>query len=137
MKIISYNVNGIRAAIKKGFVEWVAENDFDVICIQETKAQPEQVDVSALHDLGYHDYWHSAEKKGYSGVALYCKQKPDEVVVGMGLAELDCEGRYLEARFGKLSVVSLYMPSGSAKEERQLVKYRGMDFFMPNFAWEI
>ena len=131
MRIITVNTNGIRAAARKGFFEWLALQKADVVCIQETKAQVDQLTDPVFHPEGYHCYYNDAEKKGYSGVALYCKQKPDEVIVGMGLAELDCEGRYLEARFGKLSVVSLYMPSGSAKDDRQLVKYRGMEFFMP------
>ncbi len=131
MRIITVNTNGIRAAARKGFFEWLALQKADVVCIQETKAQVDQLTDPVFHPEGYHCYYNDAEKKGYSGVALYCKLKPDEVIVGMGLAELDSEGRYLEARFGKLSVVSLYMPSGSAKDERQLVKYRGMDFFMP------
>lgn len=131
MRIITVNTNGIRAAAKKGFFEWLALQEADVVCIQETKAQIDQLKDPVFHPEGYHCYYNDAEKKGYSGVALYCRQEPDEVIVGMGFDELDTEGRYLEARFGKLSVMSLYMPSGSAKEERQAVKYRGMDFFLP------
>lgn len=131
MRIITVNTNGIRAAAKKGFFDWLAQQDADVVCIQETKAQIDQLSDPVFHPEGYHCFYHDAEKKGYSGVALYCKHKPDDVIVGMGYEELDSEGRYLEARFGNLSVMSLYMPSGSAKEERQEVKYRGMDFFLP------
>ncbi|PWQ99052.1 exodeoxyribonuclease III [Leucothrix pacifica] len=131
MRIITVNTNGIRAAAKKGFFDWLAKQEADVVCIQETKAQIDQLSDPVFHPEGYHCYYNDAEKKGYSGVALYCKHEPDEVIVGMGFEELDSEGRYLEARFGKLSVMSLYMPSGSAKEERQEVKYRGMDFFLP------
>ena len=131
MRIITVNTNGIRAAAKKGFFEWLAQQDADVVCVQETKAQIDQLSDPIFHPEGYHCYYNDAEKKGYSGVALYCKHKPDEVIVGMGFDELDSEGRYLEARFGKLSVMSLYLPSGSSKEERQQVKYRGMDFFLP------
>ena len=131
MRIITVNTNGIRAAAKKGFFEWLAQQDADVVCVQETKAQIDQLSDPIFHTEGYHCYYNDAEKKGYSGVALYCKHKPDEVIVGMGFDELDSEGRYLEARFGKLSVMSLYLPSGSSKEERQQVKYRGMDFFLP------
>ena len=131
MRIITVNTNGIRAAARKGFFEWLAKQDADVVCIQETKAQEWQLTDPMFKPEGYHCYYHDAEKKGYSGVALYCKHKPDEIMVGMGNDEFDSEGRYLEARFGKLSVISLYMPSGSAKEERQKFKYRCMDYFMP------
>jgi exodeoxyribonuclease-3 len=131
MRIITVNTNGIRAAARKGFFEWLAQQNADVVCVQETKAQIDQLSDPIFHPEGYHCYYNDAEKKGYSGVALYCKHKPDEVIVGMGFEELDSEGRYIEARFGKLSVMSLYLPSGSSKEERQQVKYRGMDFFLP------
>ncbi len=128
MRIITANTNGIRAAARKGFFDWLKIQDADVVCIQETKAQVHQLEDPMFHPG--HSYYHDAIKKGYSGVALYCKKEPDELIVGMGNDEFDSEGRYIEARFGNLSVVSLYMPSGSAKEERQLVKYRCMDFFM-------
>ena len=128
MKIITANTNGIRAAARKGFFEWLQKQDADVVCIQETKAQVHQLEDPIFHPniACYHD----AIKKGYSGVALYCKKKPDRFIEGMGNDEFDAEGRYLEAQFGNLSIASLYMPSGSAKEERQQVKYRCMDFFM-------
>ncbi len=131
MRIITANTNGIRSAAKKGFFDWMASQQPDVVCIQETKAQLHQLEENRelFFPEGYHCYYHDAEKKGYSGVALYCKQEPDELVIGMGNAEFDCEGRYLEARFGQLSVASLYLPSGSAKEERQRVKYRCMAHF--------
>ncbi len=129
MRIITANVNGIRAAARKGFFDWLPKQNADVVCIQETKAQVHQLEDDMFRPQGYHCYYHDAEKKGYSGVALYCKAEPDEVIVGMGNEEFDAEGRYIEARFGNLSVISLYMPSGSSKEERQLVKYRCMDFF--------
>jgi exodeoxyribonuclease-3 len=131
MKIITANTNGIRAAAKKGFFDWLETQKADVVCIQETKAQEWQLTDPIFKPEGYHCYYHDAEKKGYSGVALYCKHKPDEIIAGMGNTEFDSEGRYLEARFGNLSVISLYMPSGSAKEERQKFKYRCMDYFMP------
>lgn len=131
MRIITVNTNGIRAAAKKGFFEWLAQQSADVVCVQETKAQIDQLSDPIFHPEGYYCYYNDAEKKGYSGVALYCKYEPDEVIAGMGFEELDGEGRYLEARFGKLSVMSLYLPSGSSKEERQAVKYRGMDFLLP------
>ncbi len=129
MRIITANTNGIRSAGKKGFFDWLEKQDADVVCIQETKAQVHQLEDPMFHPG--HSYYHDAIKKGYSGVALYCKTEPDEVIVGMGNEEFDCEGRYIEARFGNLSVISLYMPSGSAKEERQQTKYRCMDYFLP------
>ena len=131
MRVITANTNGIRAAARKGFFDWLTTQNADVVCIQETKAQIHQLEENRelFFPADYHCYYHDAEKKGYSGVALYCRQQPDEVIVGMGNEEFDSEGRYLEARFGKLSVASLYLPSGSAKDERQLVKYRCMDHF--------
>ncbi|MEZ5450891.1 MAG: exodeoxyribonuclease III [Thiolinea sp.] len=131
MRVITANTNGIRAAARKGFFDWLLKQDADVVCIQETKAQVPQLEENRelFFPAGYHCYYHDAQKKGYSGVALYCRQQPDDVVVGMGNEEFDAEGRYLEARFGQLSVASLYLPSGSAKDERQLVKYRCMDHF--------
>jgi exodeoxyribonuclease-3 len=130
MKIVTANVNGIRAAGRKGFFDWVDETQAYVVCIQETKAQIDQLADELYHPKGYHCFYHDAQKKGYSGVALYCKTKPDEVVIGMDNEEFDSEGRYIEAKFGKLSVISLYMPSGSSKEERQQAKYRCMDHMM-------
>lgn len=133
MRVISVNVNGIRSAAKKGFFDWMKQQDADVVCIQETKAQVRQLeaDPETFFPQGYHCYYHDAEKKGYSGVAVYCRREPDAVISGMDYAECDVDGRYIEARFGNLSVVSLYLPSGSAKEERQQVKYRCMDHFLP------
>jgi exodeoxyribonuclease-3 len=130
MKIVTANVNGIRAAGRKGFFDWVAKTQAYVVCIQETKAQIDQLADELYHPVGYHCFYHDAQKKGYSGVALYCQHKPDEVVLGMGNEEFDSEGRYIEAKFGNLSVISLYMPSGSSKEERQQLKYRCMDHMM-------
>lgn len=131
MRIITVNTNGIRAAARKGFFEWLPKQQADVVCIQETKAQEWQLEDEMFKPTGYSCFYHDAEKKGYSGVALYCKQQPDEVIIGMDNAEFDREGRYLEARFGNLSVISLYMPSGSSKEERQQAKYRCMNHFLP------
>jgi exodeoxyribonuclease-3 len=130
MKIVTANVNGIRAAGRKGFFDWIAKTRPSVVCIQETKAQIDQLGDALYHPEGYHCFYHDAEKKGYSGVALYCRQQPDEVIVGMDNEEFDAEGRYIEAKFGNLSVISLYMPSGSSKEERQQAKYRCMDHMM-------
>lgn len=130
MRIITANVNGIRAAARKGFFDWLEKQQADVVCIQETKAQFEQLQDPIFCPDGYHCYYHDAEKKGYSGVALYCRHEPDEIIHGMGNEEFDAEGRYIEARFGNLSVVSLYMPSGSSSEIRQEAKYRCMDHMM-------
>lgn len=131
MRIISLNANGIRSAANKGAFAWLRSQCADVICLQETKAR---VDQLAGHDVdlkGYQSYFFDAEKKGYAGVALYCKREPDVVERGFGVAEFDRQGRYIEARFGKLSVVSLYLPSGSAGPERQASKFRFLDAFMP------
>lgn len=128
-KIISYNVNGIRAAINKGFSEWLKEEDPDIVCIQETKAQPEQIDSKLFEDLGYYCYWFSAQKKGYSGVGILSKQKPDHIEYGMGIEKYDNEGRFLRADFGEFSIVSVYHPSGSSGEERQAFKIQWLSDF--------
>jgi len=130
MKIISYNVNGIRAAIKKGFVEWVADNDFDVICLQETKANRDQVELEALEELGYQSSWHSAEKKGYSGVATFYKKKPKKVVAGCGIEKYDNEGRVLRTDFGAVTILNCYFPSGTTGTVRQEVKFDFLKDFM-------
>ena len=131
MRIITVNTNGIRAAERKGFFPWLASQNPDIVCIQETKAQPDQLTAEVFHPEGYHCYYHSAVKKGYSGVAIYSKHQPTKVIEGMGFQDIDSEGRYLEIQIGKLSVISLYLPSGSSKEERQLFKYDVMDRFLP------
>ena len=113
MKIISYNVNGIRAAMTKGLVEWLEAAQPDVLCIQETKAMQEQVDTKPFEELGYHIYWHAAEKKGYSGVAIFSKIKPNHVQIGTGIDYIDREGRVLRLDFDNVSVISLYLPSGT------------------------
>lgn len=114
MKIISYNVNGIRSAMNKGFVNWLKTVDADIVCLQETKALKEQVEIAKIEELGFnHHYWFSAEKKGYSGVAVLCKKKPDEVVYGTGIGYMDNEGRNLRVDFGDISVMSMYLPSGT------------------------
>jgi len=114
MKVISYNVNGIRAALKKGFVEWLTAADPDVLCLQEIKAQEDQLDLSLFEEAGYkYNYWFSAQKKGYSGVAILCKQKPNNVVFGTGIESMDFEGRNLRVDFDTVSVMSLYLPSGT------------------------
>ncbi len=114
MKIISYNVNGIRAAIKKGFLDWLQAANPDVICIQEIKAHKEQLDLSLFEQAGYpFNYWFSAEKKGYSGVSIFSKVKPNQIVYGTGIKSMDFEGRNLRLDFDNLSVMSLYLPSGT------------------------
>lgn len=118
MRIISYNVNGIRAAIRKGLMDWLKAADPDVLLIQETKAMQEQVDPAILEASGYHHYFHSAEKKGYSGVAIFSKEEPDQVVYGSGIDYADREGRVLRADFGDLTVMSLYVPKGEVGSPR-------------------
>jgi exodeoxyribonuclease-3 len=134
MRIISLNANGIRAAANKGFFEWMHRQDADVVCIQETKAQHDQLKDRQFFPPGFHVYYHDALKKGYSGVAIYARQQPDRVRYGLGWDVMDSEGRWLRADFGNLSVVSLYLPSGSSKEERQQVKYQCMDYLQPLLA---
>ena len=127
MKIVSYNVNGIRAALKKGFAEWVAAHDFDIICLQETKAMREQVDLSELEALGYQSAWFSAQKKGYSGVATFYKTAPDKVVTGIEVELFDNEGRVIRTDFGDLTLLNCYFPSGSSGDARQAVKMEFLD----------
>ena len=129
MKIISYNVNGIRAAMRKGFIEWLKRANPDVICIQETKATKDQVDVEQIEQAGYHHYWFSADKKGYSGVAIFSKVKPNHVEYGTGISHMDFEGRNIRLDFDKVSVMSLYLPSGS-NVSRIEYKYKFMDDFL-------
>ncbi|QAR31693.1 exodeoxyribonuclease III [Ornithobacterium rhinotracheale] len=113
MKIISYNVNGIRAAIKKGFIEWLSQTNPDVICLQEVKALEEQVDLEEVKKMGYQVFWNAADKKGYSGVAIFSKIPPKSVESDTGVAHLDGEGRVIRADFEDFSVISLYLPSGT------------------------
>ena len=132
MRVITFNANGIRAAAKKGFFTWLAQQDADVVSIQETKAQQSQLTDPLFHPVGYHCYYHDAEKKGYSGVALYTRQLPQEIVTGFGEPNLDKEGRYLEARFATINIVSLYLPSGTSGNERQQIKFQFMERFLPH-----
>ncbi len=129
-KIITYNVNGIRAAMGKGFLDWLKAADPDVLCLQEIKASPEQFGVLDFEALGYHHYWYPAQKKGYSGVALLSKQKPDKVVYGCGMKIYDDEGRVIRADFGDTSILSVYHPSGSSGDERQAFKMKWLDDFL-------
>ena len=127
MKIISYNVNGIRAAIKKGFIEWLQSASPDVICLQETKAMEEQLDLSLFEEAGYkYNYWYSAQKKGYSGVAILSKTKPNHVEYGTGIGTMDFEGRNIRADFDGISVMSMYLPSGT-NIQRLEFKFNYMD----------
>ncbi|MCB0516067.1 MAG: exodeoxyribonuclease III [Chitinophagales bacterium] len=129
-KIITYNVNGVRAAMNKGLLDFLQTNGSDIVLLQETKAMPEQVNTAAIEALGYYHYWFSAEKKGYSGVAIWTKQKPDKVVYGMDNATFDAEGRVIRADFGDTSVFSIYFPSGSSGEARQELKMLFLDEIM-------
>ena len=130
MKIVSYNLNGIRSAMSKGLLSWLQMENPDVFCIQESKAQPEQIDTLAMQELGYHSYIHSAEKKGYSGVCIFSKQVPDRVVAGMGIPAYDSEGRVLRADFGDITIVCVYIPSGTTGDARQAVKMQFLEDFL-------
>ncbi len=134
MRIISLNLNGIRSAWNKGLLPWLAAQRADVVCLQEIKAQPGDLTAEMQAPDGLSAYYHCAEKKGYSGVGLWCRRPPDRVVEGLGHGEFDAEGRFIRADFGALSVVSLYLPSGSSSPERQEAKFRFMDYFLPQLA---
>jgi len=129
IRICSYNVNGIRAAIKKGLIDWLKTDPADIICLQETKAEKENVNHKEFTDLGYYDYWFSAQKKGYSGVAVFSKIKPDHVEYGTGHKVSDDEGRVLQLDFGDIRLINAYFPSGTSGEERQAFKYLWLDEF--------
>lgn len=130
MKIISYNVNGIRAAIKKGFLDWLQASNSDIICLQETKAHKEQLDLSLFEDIGYkYNYWFSAQKKGYSSVAILCKEEPNHVEYGTGIEAMDFEGRNIRVDYDTFSVMSLYLPSGT-NSARLDFKLNYMDEFL-------
>lgn len=128
MKILSYNVNGIRAALNKGFLDWLKAANPDVLCLQEIKALEEQVDTAVFEELGYQHYWFSAQRKGYSGVAILVKKEPKKIVYGSGIDHMDFEGRILRVDFDELSVMSLYLPSGT-NTDRLEYKFRFMDEF--------
>jgi exodeoxyribonuclease-3 len=132
VRVITLNANGIRSAASKGAFAWLRDQKADVVCLQETKAQQPQLQGHDIDIPGFHRYFHDAQRPGYSGVALYCRQEPDEVISGFGIDEFDREGRYLEARFGKLAVVSLYLPSGAAGPDRQASKFRFLESFLPH-----
>lgn len=131
LNVVSYNLNGIRAAIGKGFVDWLSQNDFDVVMIQETKAQKEQVDMSAIEALGYEHHWFSAQKKGYSGVCTLTKIKPSNILYGMGDADFDAEGRTIQLMIGDVCFINCYFPSGSSGDDRQGMKMKFLERMMP------
>ena len=132
LRIITLNLNGIRSAATKGFFDWLAKSRGDIVCVQEVKAQANDMSSQMLNPQSYNGFFHYAEKKGYSGVGMYCKTKPDKVITGLGVADIDAEGRYLRCDFGNLSVVSVYLPSGSSSQERQAVKFSFMRRFFPH-----
>jgi exodeoxyribonuclease III len=131
MRVISLNLNGIRSATKKGVYPWLAAQHADIVCLQELKAQAPDLSLEMLNPPDLHGYFHYAEKKGYSGVGIYSKKQPEQIIEGLGIADIDAEGRYIEAVYGDLSVVSLYLPSGSSGEERQAAKFAFMERFLP------
>lgn len=129
MRVLSYNVNGLRSAINKGFVAWLATDPADIICLQEIKAHKDNVDYASIEALGYETYWYPAEKKGYSGVAVFTRIKPDLVQYGNGIMQSDAEGRVIRLDFGTITLVNAYFPSGSSGELRQTYKYQWLDEF--------
>jgi exodeoxyribonuclease-3 len=131
MRIVTLNVNGLRSAASKGFMEWMRRQKPDVVCLQEIKCQEEDLPQRLLAPKGYHAFWHPAEKKGYAGVAIYAAKEPDKVTLGLGIPDIDAQGRYIQCDFGNLSIVSLYLPSGSSGPEAQARKFRFMERFLP------
>ena len=131
MRIISVNVNGIRAAYRKNFFTWLQKQDADIVCVQETKAQVDQLTDEIIKPKGYFSYFNSAVKKGYSGVAIYSQIEPDKIIGKIGWKDADIEGRFIQANFGQLSVISLYLQSGSSSEERQAIKFDFLERFTP------
>lgn len=131
MRIITFNANGIRAAERKGFFKWLQQQDANIVCIQETKAHEVQLKDAVFYPEGYHCFYHDAEKKGYSGVAVYSTNEPNQVIKGIGWLDVDTEGRFIEAQIGNLSVISLYLPSGTSGEERQAIKYQLLGRLLP------
>lgn len=128
-KIISYNLNGIRSAMSKGLIEWLKAADPDILCVQELKAEPGQLDLTVFDNAGYHHYWYPAQKKGYSGVAIFSKVKPDHVEYGCGIPHYDFEGRVIRADFGDVSILNAYHPSGSSGDLRQAFKMQWLADF--------
>jgi exodeoxyribonuclease-3 len=129
LRVISFNLNGIRSAVSKGFLDWLPEQNADFVCLQELKAQTADMTTAMLNPEGYFGYFHYAEKKGYSGVGIYSRNQPDQVIEGLGIPEIDAEGRYIELAFKNFSIISLYLPSGSSGEHRQAAKFEFMERF--------
>lgn len=129
MRIVSYNVNGLRSAMTKGFTEWLKTDPADIICLQEIKAHKDNVDYRQFEELGYEHYWYPAEKKGYSGVAVLTKIAPDNVQYGNGFMQSDAEGRVIRLDFGDVTLINTYIPSGTSGDERQSYKYQWLDEF--------
>lgn len=134
LRIISANLNGIRSAVKKGFLDWLPAQDADFICMQELKAQADNLTPAMLNPNGYRGYFHYAQKKGYSGVGIYARQQPLQIIEGLGVADIDAEGRYLELVYENLSLISVYLPSGSSGEHRQAAKFVFMEHFFGHLA---
>ncbi|OFZ70307.1 MAG: exodeoxyribonuclease III [Betaproteobacteria bacterium RBG_16_58_11] len=132
MRIITANLNGIRSASTKGFFGWLHKQHADVVCVQELKAHATDLTREMLQPGRFFGYFHYAEKKGYSGVGLYAKKQPDKIIEGLSIADIDAEGRYIQADFGNLSVISVYLPSGSSSDERQQAKFSFMQRFFPH-----
>ncbi|MGH8684480.1 MAG: exodeoxyribonuclease III [Nitrosospira sp.] len=131
MRIITLNLNGVRSAASKGFFRWLPTQRADIVCVQELKAQATDITGEMISPDGYHGIFHCAEKKGYSGVGIYSRHKPDNIIEGLGIAEIDAEGRFLRADFGSLTVISIYFPSGSSGEHRQAAKFFFLERFLP------
>ena len=130
LRIVSLNLNGIRSAVNKGFLDWMSASDADIVCVQEIKAQSTDLADAVRNPGGYSGFFHHALRPGYSGVGLYCRKPPDRIIEGLGIADIDAEGRFIEAQFGNLSVVSVYVPSGSSSPERLAVKFSFMERFI-------
>jgi len=130
-QVISVNLNGIRSAARKGFFDWLRSQKADVVCLQETKAQMADLDDDIFRPEGYHCYFADAEKKGYSGVGIYTRKKPNDIKIGLGFKSADSEGRYIQIDFDRVSIISIYLPSGSSGEERQAVKFDFMAKYLP------
>ncbi len=130
MRVVTFNANGIRSAARKGFFDWLPDINADIVCIQETKAQIDQLSDPVFHPADFHCHYYDAVKKGYSGTAIYCRQTPDNIKKGLGFEVADTEGRYIQADFGNLSLASLYLPSGSSGDDKQLRKMEFMKQYM-------
>ncbi len=131
MRIVTFNVNGLRSAAAKGFTPWMRRQKADIVCLQEIKAREADLPKTLLAPKGLHAFFHPAQKKGYAGVAIYARKQPDKVVIGLGIPDIDAQGRFLQVDFGNLSVISLYLPSGSSGEEAQARKFSFMERFLP------